>query len=192
MSYGFTQLEHLWTAAGGKPALAPVMAAIALAESSGGARPYGDYYAGQGATSFGLWQIHTRNENACLVNTQAELHPYDEHRLVVDAGYNARAAVAIERSQGLNAWSTYDHGHGAYRRFLHANTPPVRLRTHAHAGKAHAHHHAAPVDALEAPPLGIGLSMVGMLLVTAQVLARAYKPHVHRWASARRTAYVCG
>lgn len=121
------QLEHLWTHAGGIGKLAPTMAAIALAESDGGRRPYGDVYRGQGATSFGVWQIHTRDQNACLVNTQAGMHPYDEHRLVTDATYNARAAVAIERSQGLNAWSTYGHGHGSYLAFMsvhHAHRSP--------------------------------------------------------------------
>jgi len=37
MSYSFSQLESLWTGAGGSTTLAPVMAAIAMAESGGNA-----------------------------------------------------------------------------------------------------------------------------------------------------------
>lgn len=156
MSYGFEQLRHLWISAGGPSRVADKMAAISLAESGGGKNPLGDHYASQGYTSWGLWQIHTRNASACLVNTAPDMHPYDEVRLVTDPMYNAHAAVAVYHSQGLGAWSTYQNG--AYRKFLprvyiaHARSKATTHRIAAAPRKAaHAHHiahvvhHAKPV-----------------------------------------------
>ncbi len=163
--YTFAQLRHFWLVSGGSPKLANTMASIAQAESGGGLRPHGDVYPGQGTTSWGLWQIHTRDGNACLVNTQVENRPYDEHRLVVDPYYNARAAVRVEESQGLNAWSTYDHGHGPYLAFLrahqresHTNSARVSYQTaqHVHASTAHVPprpHHVAHASHAEGPSL---------------------------------------
>jgi len=53
----------------------------------------------------GLWQI------------LPSAHPqYDVNRLLSDPLYNAQAAVAIEKSQGLSAWTTYTSG--AYKQYL--------------------------------------------------------------------------
>lgn len=170
----FQQLEHLWIRAHGSPALAPVMAAIATAESSAGARPLGDHYRGQGFTSFGLWQVHTRDQNACLVNTLPGSVPYNEHRLVVDAAYNARAAVAIEHRQGLGAWSTF--ADKSYRRFL-----PKAIVHAQHAHRSAPHHrahvaHPQPIAAQAIQALNlvtIDMGIAGILFVSWQLMRRA-------------------
>lgn len=93
--YGFNELKQLWTDAGGPRGLAAIMAAIALAESSGNrfarnVTPKED--------SRGLWQINVR------------AHPQYAHANLTDPRVNAQAAVAVWRSQGLGAWSTYTNG----------------------------------------------------------------------------------
>jgi hypothetical protein len=148
------QIQHVWLHAGGPAKLKVVMSAIAMAESSGGKHLRGDCYPTQGCTSFGVFQIHTRNWYGQRVNVQPNGRPYNEHRLTHDHVYNAHAALNVYRSQGLNAWSTYDHGHGAYRAFLPAARSAaereMRLawrehRSHHHRQKVasivHKHHH---------------------------------------------------
>ena len=97
-----TSLETLWIEAGGKPALARVMAAIALAESGGNAGA--QHTNSDGSVDRGLWQVNSSHTM------------YDPGRLLSDPLYNAKAAVAIQRSQGLGAWTTYTSG--AYRQYL--------------------------------------------------------------------------
>lgn len=94
-------LAKLWIEAGGSPHLANLMAAIAMAESSG--RTNATNTNTNGTTDYGLWQINSS-------------HGYDASKLLSDPLYNAKAAVAIEKSQGLGAWTTYTSG--AYRQFL--------------------------------------------------------------------------
>ena len=98
----FTQLEALWEQAGGAPALAPVMAAIALAESSGNPTSTNPTDNGGTQTSWGLWQISDGTHN-----------PPPNWS---DPAGNAQLAVAKEKSQGLSAWGTYDSG--AYLHYL--------------------------------------------------------------------------
>lgn len=97
-----TDLAQLWIDAGGSPALANTMAAIALAESSGqvGATNKNS----NGTTDRGLWQINSSHSQ------------FNSQQLLTDPLYNAQAAVAVFKSQGLTAWSTYNSG--AYRNFL--------------------------------------------------------------------------
>lgn len=94
--YSFSQLEAFWVEAGGPSAIAPVMAAIAAAESSFGTNLRGDYNSKTGQyESFGLWQVNI------------PAHPqFDPQRLVSDPLYNAWAAVQVWKSQGLGAWTT--------------------------------------------------------------------------------------
>jgi hypothetical protein len=105
----YQALESLWTSAGGSKALAPVMAAIAIAESGG--RPDAlnstppDY-------SVGLWQINYYGSMRAG-RTREFGSP---SALMASPAAQARAAVAIERQQGLGAWSTYTSG--AYRKYL--------------------------------------------------------------------------
>lgn len=95
---GQVTLSQLWINAGGSPQLANTMAAIAMAESGGNPNAQNP----SGAS--GLWQI-LMPANAGYV-----------HGNVFDPFVNAQAAVAIEKAQGLNAWTTYTSG--AYRQFL--------------------------------------------------------------------------
>lgn len=107
-TYSYSELEQLWTKAGGQPALAPIMAAIALAESSGNMDAVD--HDSNGTTDYGLWQINSSHEM------------YDPGQLVSDALYNARAAVSIEQTQGLTAWTTYTSG--AYERYYNNKSTP--------------------------------------------------------------------
>jgi hypothetical protein len=94
-----TTLEALWIRAGGPPKAARLMAAVALAESGG--RVGAEHENSDGSIDYGLWQINS-------VHSQ-----YDPNRLLTDPLYNARAAVAVYRSSGPDAWTTYTSG--AYR-----------------------------------------------------------------------------
>jgi hypothetical protein len=96
--YSYAQLEGLWINAGGPKKLAPVMAAIAMAESGGCSAALNSIGA------CGLWQIHPR-QAGCL-----------------DAATNARQAVAKYQGQGLGAWTTYTSGR--YKKFLSDSTTP--------------------------------------------------------------------
>lgn len=99
--YSYGQLKTLWVLAGGAPSKAPVMAAIALAESSGESNAHNP----SGAS--GLWQIEIPVNSGYVPGGAANVY---------NPLANARAAVAIERAQGLQAWVTYTSG--AYRAFL--------------------------------------------------------------------------
>lgn len=104
--YTYGQLEDLWIKAGGSKALAPLMAAIALAESSGNP----DAQNPSGAT--GLWQI------------LGAVNPADQDQLT-NPQVNAKEAVLKYKTQGLNAWTTYTSG--AYQQFYQGSTPASSL-----------------------------------------------------------------
>lgn len=53
------QIEQVWISAGGSPVTAPLMAAVAMAESSGGTHSYNNNT--NGTTDYGLWQINSTN-----------------------------------------------------------------------------------------------------------------------------------
>lgn len=95
-----SQLEALWRQAGGASNMARLMAAIALAESSGN----------PGVTNSigarGLWQV---------IPSTAKAFGFDWSKLT-DPLLNAKAAVAIHRGQGLGAWEAYTKG--MHTRFL--------------------------------------------------------------------------
>jgi hypothetical protein len=101
--YTYAQLEGLWINAGGAKALAPTMAAIAMAESGGCSAAYNP----SGAT--GLWQI------LGAVNSKDQSGLYDP-------AVNAREAVLKYQAQGLGAWETYTSG--AYKAELSSSTTP--------------------------------------------------------------------
>jgi hypothetical protein len=102
-TYSYAQLEALWIQAGGSKTLAPLMAAIAEAESSGNPTAENP----SGAT--GLWQI------------LGAVNPADQANLT-DPTTNAQEAVLKYQTQGLDAWVTYTSG--AYQAFLANNVPP--------------------------------------------------------------------
>lgn len=105
--YTFPQLEQLWINAGGDRASAAVMAAIALAESGG--NPGATNHNSDGSTDRGLWQINSVHGS----------------QSTYDITGNAQAAVAIKKSQGLSAWTTYTSG--AYRQFMSSAAPDPNL-----------------------------------------------------------------
>jgi len=96
--YTYAELEGLWINAGGSRAYAPLMAAIAMAESTGCSAEVNSIGA------CGLWQIHPY-QNGCL-----------------DGPTNAKMAVGKLRSQGLDAWQSYTNG--SYKQFLRGSVPP--------------------------------------------------------------------
>lgn len=104
MAYSFAQLEQFAIQGGFPASLAPTMAAIAMAESSGNnvvqqGQPYS-------TTGWGLWQITPGNSVPQFGTDQAMLNPVN----------NAKAAHQKWVGQGLGAWTTYTSG--AYRRFM--------------------------------------------------------------------------
>jgi hypothetical protein len=110
LTYG--ELEALWIKAGGSKAMAPLMAAIAMAESSGYPTAYNPTDNNGTQTSWGLWQISNGTHSSPGPNPFNPLS-------------NARMAVAKYRSQGLGAWGTYTSG--AYRQFLRGGVAPSEL-----------------------------------------------------------------
>lgn len=113
----YAQLEGYWDQAGGDPKLAPLMAAIALAESghlhdgkvesnSDALNPT-DNHGTQ--SSFGSWQVSNGTHMPPIGNWN-------------DPAANAREAVKIYQEQGLKAWGTYTSG--AYKPYLKGGVPP--------------------------------------------------------------------
>jgi hypothetical protein len=110
-TYDYAQLEELWIGAGGPRPMAPLMAAIGLAESDGRS----DAQNPSGAK--GVWQIKGLPFPGDPFNAQV----------------NAKMAVAKYRSQGLDAWETYTSG--KYRGFLRQGVAPAKASTTAAPGK---------------------------------------------------------
>jgi hypothetical protein len=95
----FSQLEQLWISQGGDPATAPIMAAIALAESTGNPSSFNaaDPYGG----SCGLWQINGSH-------TTGYGGPFNVNNLFGSA-YNTQAAIQISgNGRSLTPWSTFN------------------------------------------------------------------------------------
>jgi hypothetical protein len=118
--YNYGQLEQLWINAGGPTAMAPLMAAIALAESAGRSDAENPNDNNGTQTSWGLWQISNGTHNQPVPN-------------ILDPNINARAAVQKWKDQGLGAWGTYTSG--AYLQFLHGNVPAEANLPPASAGQ---------------------------------------------------------
>jgi len=108
MAYNLSQLETIWqqAAAGTKydsKAWAVLMAAIALAESSGDPQAVNATDNNGTQSSFGLWQISTGTHSPPSPNW-------------ADPITNAHLAIGKLNGQGLGAWGTYTSG--AYRKYL--------------------------------------------------------------------------
>jgi hypothetical protein len=88
--YGEEGLERLWIRAGGSPAQARLMAAIALRESGG--NPNATHLNTNGTLDRGLWQINSVWGNWSRFGALA----------------NARSAVHVMAVQGPRAWATYN------------------------------------------------------------------------------------
>jgi Lysozyme like domain len=112
----FQQIESLWIQAGGNKQLAPIMAAVALAESKGDPNAH-NYNPATGDDSWGLWQINYYGANR--EGRTREFGPPDSMR---NPANNARAAVTISgnTTKGIaQNWSTYRNG--AFLQYLSAN-----------------------------------------------------------------------
>jgi len=109
-TYSYGQLEGLWINAGGSTALAPIMAAIALAESGGNPNATNKTDNGGKQTSWGLWQISDGTHNQPVSG-------------ILDPETNAEQAVKKYKSQGLAAWGTYTSG--AYKKYLKSGVSPI-------------------------------------------------------------------
>lgn len=103
-------LASLWTQAGGNPQMANLMAAIALAESSGNATNVGPQTTNGRAR--GLWQI--------MWPLHAGLFPGMDP---FDPADNAKMAVRIYQMQGLGAWEAYTRG--MHAKFLAGGSPSL-------------------------------------------------------------------
>jgi len=97
MNYDFGQLENIWIEAGGSSQIAPIMAAIALAESSGNPLALNPDDNGGTQSSYGLWQISNGTHVAPSANWS-------------DPIVNAKLAIAKLAEHGLSPWGTYDRG----------------------------------------------------------------------------------
>lgn len=116
MALSYANIEGLWIQAGGSPALAPLAAAIAMAESGGNpnahnAKPPDD--------SYGLWQI---NMIGSLGPARRKTFGISSNTALYDPLTNAKAAVAVSGNKSFAAWSTF--GSGAYKRYLNGSVPP--------------------------------------------------------------------
>lgn len=103
MGLTFQQLEDVWMANGGSASYAPLMAAIAMAESGGNPTALNPTDNHGTQSSYGLWQISTGTHTAPNPNW-------------ADPNVNAQLAMGKLQSQGLGAWGAYSSG--AYKRFL--------------------------------------------------------------------------
>ena len=119
MAYSFGDLELVARQAGFSPELAPVMAAIGLAESSGNPRAHNPN-ASTGDNSYGLMQINMLGAMGPERRAAFGIRSNEE---LFDPLTNMKAAKKIFDSQGLGAWSVYKSG--AYKQFLPGNYTPA-------------------------------------------------------------------
>lgn len=87
-----------------------VMAAIAMAESSGNTNAHNPVGLDN---SYGLWQINMLGNMGPVRRRQLGI---SNNSQLFDPAVNAKAAAMILRQQGLSAWSTYTNG--AYKKYL--------------------------------------------------------------------------
>lgn len=109
---GPEQLVDLALQSGFTPELAPVMAAIALAESGGRTNAHNPNRS-TGDNSYGLWQINMIDN---LGRERRRSYGLKKDEDLWDPAINVRAAKKVHESQGLNAWTVYRTG--AYRQYL--------------------------------------------------------------------------
>ncbi len=126
MAFSFGDLELVARQAGFSPELAPVMAAIGLAESSGNPRAHNPN-ASTGDNSYGLMQINMLGAMGPERRAAFGIRSNEE---LFDPLTNMKAAKKIFDSQGLGAWSVYKSG--AYKQHLPGSyTPATELSASA-------------------------------------------------------------
>jgi hypothetical protein len=165
------QLEALWVRAGGDPALANIMAAIALAESGGIPSRNNADRPGDGGRHIaaGLWQILGL--------------PFEGN--VYDPLTNARMAVAKYKSQGLGAWEAYTKG--TYRAYLGGAAGATSLA--GIGGAAAIPAVAAPITA---PRTGVPGALGAIVQATLDRAAVGATRHVQSLLSASAPANAPG
>lgn len=121
--YTYSQLEQLWIQNGGPAGVAPVAAAIALAESQGGAGSLNPTDNGGRQTSWGLWQDSNGTHGQPAPN-------------ILDPNVNAQVAVAKYHGAGdtFRPWGTWSSG--AYLAHLQSGVPPSSAGVPAGSGTA--------------------------------------------------------
>ena len=145
--YSYGQLETLWINAGGPKAVAPLMAAIALAESGGRLEALNTTDNNGTQTSVGPWQVSTGTHNYPASWTTPE--------------GNAAEAVAKYKSQGLGAWGTYTSG--AYKGYLSNKTTPATNVQGSPSAKQAQTVAAGASDCIIANPASVSLPLIGSL-----------------------------
>ena len=113
-SLGTEKLVQLARSAGFNANDSAIMAAIAMAESSGRSNAHNDNPR-TGDNSYGLWQI---NMLGGMGPARRKQFGIDSNEDLFDPATNANAAKAVFGSQGFGAWSVYRSG--AYKQFLPA------------------------------------------------------------------------
>ena len=121
--YSYSQLMGLAQGAGFSASQARIMAAIALAESSGNPGSLNNN-ARTGDLSYGLWQI---NMLGSMGPGRRKEFGIGSNNALLNAGTNAHAAFDVFKDQGFNAWSTYKSG--AYKQYLQTGDGPGAVST---------------------------------------------------------------
>lgn len=113
----YAQIEGLWIANGGSRTLAPIMAAIAKAESGGRTTALNDD-AATGDYSVGLWQINYFGD---MLSGRTKEYG-SPAALMADPNLQAKAAISLAgNGSGLSNWTTYSSG--AYKQYLSGAAP---------------------------------------------------------------------
>ena len=148
----FDDARTAWINNGGPPAIADTMAAIASAESASGTMLLNPSDS-NGYPSYGAWQINAPNLGQYGIPNMPAI-------LTRDLNANARAAIAVWKAQGLNAWGTYNPRDGSvpkYLAFLPGSGGVARRATPSAGTPAAASDSSSPVtikDALGQVKLG--------------------------------------
>lgn len=117
MALSYADLQGLWIKAGGSAEAAPIMAAIALAESGGNPTAHNPVPPDD---SYGLWQINMLGQMGVERKAAYGLSSYTD---LYDPLTNAKAAVAIGAGgKNFIPWSTYTNG--AYKNYMQGGVPP--------------------------------------------------------------------
>lgn len=114
----YAQIEQLWINNGGPQAMAPIAAAIAMAESGGNDQALNNNPA-TGDYSVGLWQT---NYYGSLMSGRTQEFGSPQ-QLLNDANAQAHSAVVISSNgTDFRPWTTYTHG--TYRSDLQSGVSP--------------------------------------------------------------------
>ena len=110
MSLSIKQTAGILKKAGFKDADIPIMVAIGMGESGLNPKAHNPTYPDD---SFGVWQINMlddpRNDYFLGAERRAR-YGLKSNEQLKDPLTNAKAALDIRNTQGLNAWSVYKHG----------------------------------------------------------------------------------